>query len=422
MLLKMPSYKILRISSIHPYHDVYESLFQDLPYEEIMDLYRKKGLFHPPGFASYFRELGHEVLEVAADFPQLQRRWCLENERQYIEGIWPLLEEQIKTFRPEVIYFERSSAFYLVPIAERKRLKESFPWIKVVCGMWGTTGVDYKCFRDIDLMFCMDTAFEEGFKKAGVRAKLCHHCYDDFLDRYLEDEQKNEDFVFLGVSGYCYADHRERYSDLVWLMLNSCLKIWTHERNGLKEKTRLRILRCMQFFPRKVLKSLYAYIAERQSMDTKFSRVLKDSIHFKEVDYPYDWLKTCKPLHELFPDRASSPLFGLDYFHLLKQSKVVLNRHTDDPAHGGNIRTFEVCGVGSCLLTDRKEQIKHLFQEDEEVMFYSSKEECLEKAKFLLENEKVRDEMGRRAKERVAKEHTFRHRAALMDETIKKLL
>jgi hypothetical protein len=285
----MKNYKILRVCSISPYRDAYEkisSTLEGVSYEEMLEAYRRKGLFHPPGFASCFRKLGHEVLEVVPDFPALQKRWCLENEVAYDPGIWPLLAAQIKKFRPDVVYFERSIPFYFVPIAERVRLKETFPSIKVVSGMWGTTGVDYKCFRDIDLMFSMDTAFEERFKKAGVNAKLCYHCYDEFLDLLLEEEQKKEDFVFLGVSGYCYADHRERYSDLVWLMSNSPLKIWTHETNGLKEKTRLRILQLMRYFPKIALKSLYAYVAKRQTMDTKFSRILKDSIHFREVDYP----------------------------------------------------------------------------------------------------------------------------------------
>ena len=49
-------------------------------------------------------------------------------------------------------------------------------------------------------------------------------------------------------------------------------------------------------------------------------------------------------------------------------NNFVLNIHSDEfwLITGGNIRMFEATGVGSCLLTDHKQNLQDLFIPDEE--------------------------------------------------------
>ena len=64
--------------------------------------------------------------------------------------------------------------------------------------------------------------------------------------------------------------------------------------------------------------------------------------------------------------RSHPPLFGLDMFQGLRDSQVTLNTHIDiSPRSASNMRLFEATGAGSCLLTDRKENLDWtLFEED----------------------------------------------------------
>ena len=62
--------------------------------------------------------------------------------------------------------------------------------------------------------------------------------------------------------------------------------------------------------------------------------------------------------------------------------------------YAGNMRIFEVTGVGSCLLTDNKKNMSDLFEPGKEVVVYDSPEDCIAKVKWLLENENERKKIA----------------------------
>jgi spore maturation protein CgeB len=78
--------------------------------------------------------------------------------------------------------------------------------------------------------------------------------------------------------------------------------------------------------------------------------------------------------------------------------------------------------VGSCLLTDWKSNINELFEEDKEIVTYKSKEECVEKMKWLLENSNKRESIAKAGQERVIREHTYKHRADELVRVINKYI
>ena len=52
------------------------------------------------------------------------------------------------------------------------------------------------------------------------------------------------------------------------------------------------------------------------------------------------------------------------------------------------MRLFEATGVGCCLLTDHKSDICSIFEPDVEIVTYSSAEEAISKAKYLIADPK----------------------------------
>jgi glycosyltransferase involved in cell wall biosynthesis len=75
-------------------------------------------------------------------------------------------------------------------------------------------------------------------------------------------------------------------------------------------------------------------------------------------------------------------------------------------------RPFELAAFGSCIVSQPYNGIGEWFEVGKEMLVVNSAEEAIGTYKRLLKNNKERAEMGRRARERVLKEHTFKHRAA----------
>ncbi|MFH1868853.1 MAG: glycosyltransferase [Candidatus Omnitrophota bacterium] len=71
------------------------------------------------------------------------------------------------------------------------------------------------------------------------------------------------------------------------------------------------------------------------------------------------------------------------------------------------MRNFEAAMAGACFLMQATPDGHELFQDGEEVMFYSTPEELIDKANFLLRNESVRKTLRLAARKRALLEHTW---------------
>jgi spore maturation protein CgeB len=116
-------------------------------------------------------------------------------------------------------------------------------------------------------------------------------------------------------------------------------------------------------------------------------------------------------------------VYGLSMYQTLLDSSVTLNIHADSsPKYASNMRLFEASGVGTCLLTDWKEDLNSLLEVDREVAAYRSPEECVEKIRWLLEHPAERDEIARRGRVRAERDHTFGRRAVELEALIRGVL
>lgn len=75
----------------------------------------------------------------------------------------------------------------------------------------------------------------------------------------------------------------------------------------------------------------------------------------------------------------------------------VTEKNEDDIAH----KAIEIAACAGFLLTLRTEGHSACFEEDKEAVFFSSIEECAEKARFYLTRPDLREAIGQRARERV---------------------
>jgi len=118
------------------------------------------------------------------------------------------------------------------------------------------------------------------------------------------------------------------------------------------------------------------------------------------------------------PGWPRGPLYGEDFVRALAGAAVGVNVHQHfgargDPARygtGANMRVFEIAAVGTPQLSDAKADIARHFTPDREIVLYRSVAELADRARALLADDALRRRLAAAARERVVREHTWRHR------------
>ena len=109
--------------------------------------------------------------------------------------------------------------------------------------------------------------------------------------------------------------------------------------------------------------------------------------------------------------RAKEPVFGMDMYQLLADSKMTFNSHIDSAGNkAANMRLFEATGVGTCLVTDYKDNLSDFFDINNEVVTYKSIPECIDKVKNLLRDEPLRKKFAAAGQSKTLSTHTYQNR------------
>lgn len=109
---------------------------------------------------------------------------------------------------------------------------------------------------------------------------------------------------------------------------------------------------------------------------------------------------------------------GVDYFHkmplIFKQSRINLNITLRSIKSGIPLRAFDIMGAGGFLLSNYQADFLDLFVPGEDLIYYKSKEDLLQKVGYYLGHEEERQAIARNGHDKVAAKHTYRHRVKEM--------
>jgi hypothetical protein len=134
---------------------------------------------------------------------------------------------------------------------------------------------------------------------------------------------------------------------------------------------------------------------------------LTESTTMRVFGYGADTLPLSSPIRQ----RHGGEVWGLDMYRALARSRITLNRHINAAENNANnMRLYEATGVGSMLLTDRKDNLHQLFDIGNEVVAYSSKEEAAELVRYYLEHPVEAEIIAKAGQARTLREHTYAHR------------
>lgn len=357
----------------------------------------------------YLKPLGYDAEEVVVNEETMQLQWALENNIKSKNSI-DIVIEQIKLIKPDVVWFDAVDPILL------HKVKEAVPFIKVYIAWVGSAIYEEQIWKEFDLVLTCAPETKEVMQSWGVNVEHIHHGFDprilDKIDKEVNITGKN-DLIFIGQVLKKSAFHLQREMMLTEFA-NSCdIKVYSPSYRNSK----LKLADFFKIFGKRRLYELYS-VARGETTNS----LLKKMPFYNKVS-----LWDSKPLYNNYQfdkrleKKMDSGVYGIDMFRKIANSKITLNIHADSsPDFASNMRLFETTGVGTCLLTDWKKNISNLFEPDSEVVTYKSTDECIEKVKWLLDNESKRKEIAERGRKRTMKEHTFEKRAIELDYCIKR--
>ncbi len=85
-------------------------------------------------------------------------------------------------------------------------------------------------------------------------------------------------------------------------------------------------------------------------------------------------------------------------------------------------RPFELAAMGACMIANPYNGIEEWFEPGKEIIVVQSGEEALERYQYLLSHDAERQQIAQAARERLLKQHTFRHRARQLMQIVREYL
>jgi spore maturation protein CgeB len=341
-------------------------------------------------YSRTIKKTGTEIECIIANDSSLQDKWEYSEKEYHSEF---RLFDQIKKIKPDVLWFENITYANNGLI---EKVRDEIKSVKLIiachCSPYNVNILNL--LHKTDLVITCTPGIREEFLKNGLKTFLVYHGFDsDILQKLKHEEKKSEDLIFSGSLTSGAGFHGNRIS-FIEKMLRKGVDISLYI--NLESQLKIRAKQSIYYFSK--------IIGEKNS-NTLRKYIPVFEFGKEPVSYYSGKLLQNK----------KSPVYGLDMYNLFNKSKIVLNFHVGAAGNwAGNMRLFEVTGIGSCLLTDNKANLNDLFNVGTEVIAYENVDDCIEKAIWLLENETEREKIALAGKKRTLSEHTVEKRCELI--------
>lgn len=361
------------------------------------------------GWCKALESIGYETANVVMNARPLQKIWLRENgvhERGL--SLEDILLLQIKQYRPQIIFAADCCSAKLL-----RCVRNEVPSVKLIIG-WAGSAVAKdpareEIWKTLDIILCCAPESVAVLKQEGARAFHMNHAFPvDVRFSLTKDGTRHSSISFIGslVRGKEYHLFREKL--LLRLLDELPLDLYSPsasvtKKSLLKAIAAIGLYDMSRCFPERVRENILSSLPMIGKICTRRER-------------PFF------PVNMNLYRRSLPAVFGMEMFDALYDSDVVLNIHADSsPDFASNMRLYEATGVGSCLLTDNKKNIADLFAPDEEVVVYDSPDDCVEKARWLIQHPQEREKIAEAGKKRCLQDHTYDNRVMEFDRIIRRV-
>ena len=387
------SFRLLSISSMYSgYLDSFYKKYPDqgeLSYEEHKKLLLDDTTEFVGAYLKNFRKLGIEADCVICNDSKLQEKWGNErgisSDRQQ-----DILIDQVTAFLPDVILVENLS---YVTSALLRSIRQKLPGLRMItanhCSPFNSKVLD--SLKEVDFVFTCTPGLKSSIAVLGKKSYLVYHGFDTSLFERLNHDKgsPSNDFIFSGslITG---GDFHARRIKLIEHILKEQIDIRLYV--NLEQSYRIRAKQAIYILSEAV---------KKLKLERTFSK-------FQILQYGKTWVNSYS---DSLIMHKEPPVFGDDMLNLFHNAKIVLNFHIGVAGDfAGNMRMFEVTGMGSCLLTDNKKNMSDLFDTENEVVVYDNEEDCIEKVKWLLAHEDERKKIALAGQQKTINYHTVENR------------
>ncbi len=129
-----------------------------------------------------------------------------------------------------------------------------------------------------------------------------------------------------------------------------------------------------------------------------------------EIDFygqGVDMLPEGSPLRSTY----RGPAWGNDLYSVYGSYLIAFHKNIDVAGRSASAkRLFEATGMGACVVAEASTNMADFFEPGEEIVTYSSLEECVDRIRYLVENPQEAVQMGEKAQRRTLKEHCYENR------------
>lgn len=359
------------------------------------------------GWCEALQEIGYETENIVVNADPLQKLWLAENSVHRNDlSLEEILLLQIKAYRPDILFVgDICSTSFL------RQVKKEVASIRLIIGWAGSAVAKERARQElwgvVDVVLCCAPESVSYLRRKGANAVHMNHAFPlQILSVLNRHGKKCSEISFIGsvVRGEDYHLFREK----LLLELLEALPLDIYSPSAMYKKR--------DFLRAALAGGLYDLVHPLPSWmkESFFSRIpfFNKACAWKE--------RPRLPVNRKLYKYMQPAVYGIDMFDALWRSNIALNIHADSsPEFASNMRLYEATGVGVCLLTDNKKNMKELFTPNQEVVAYDSLEDCVEKAIWLNEHPKERQGIAEAGARRCLKEHTYRNRAIEFDRIIR---
>ena len=156
----------------------------------------------------------------------------------------------------------------------------------------------------------------------------------------------------------------------------------------------------------------------------KINSKIKDMNICGKIHFDYKDIFNLKNIKNFYQMKKilNLPLYGIDYFAMLSNSKICINTHADNQKFSGNMRLFDVTGMGSLLLTDKNKDSKNFFIPNKECVEFECAEDAVEKINWLLKNQKQLVEISENGRKKTLKFFSYNNTCEKISSILNKKL
>ena len=412
---------------------------------EQLEIYKENEIVIPGSWAKGLEDLGYEkVIDILPQDMELQYSWIETHKDDLQHNYYKLrtnfdfiltLMEQINYYKPDFIYLYAGGWMVLPPkvrkyiidlknTIEHKEFQFTGMWADELPKIWS-----YESWFDYCPFFFVSTNEYKKLceKYTNKEIFVIGNSFSDYKKKIQYKKDKTLDLVFTGTTGYGVPEHTYRYEILDFLCKNTNIKIFTNEMDSFKIyplnfyiHLKVLIIKFTSLLPRIILSKLAKLFSENSKLSnlfnwaTRYKKLPENPIHYFSTSFHKNakYFRDKKPLHKLYPDKVViAENFGKKYNDIIANSKIVINTHRDEICDYGNIRDFEVTGLGSLLLTDKPDKMSELFVDGKEYVSFRNKDDLLEKIEYYLKNDEKREEIALAGMEKTHKNYLASHRA-----------